>query len=135
MCGVGLSCPLTGQAFWTYGVGIPPKRLPHMFRAMHCCSQLPLSESVLAHSAWLVSLQNTSRSAAVVSDFCRLKENLGGGRGFPGEIKESAQHKRNLIKLYILGTKQNKKNLPGSVIHMSESICPNVCDLLYRAAN
>lgn len=35
-------------------------------------------------------LRNPSQSAAVVSDFCRLKENPGAGGEFPGEIKESA---------------------------------------------
>lgn len=46
--------------------------------------------------ALLVFVQNPSQSAAVVSDFCRLKENPGAGESFLGRSKSQPNIKEIL---------------------------------------
>lgn len=85
------SLPSVSHTFLNTGVrrtAESSKNLLPGLRETHCCCQL--SGSALAHLAEPMSLQNLSRSTAVVSDFCRLKGTLAGGEVFPGEIKESA---------------------------------------------
>ena len=75
---------------WNVGLGRPLENSQHILQGPQRDALLSsiLSVSTLTLLS-VVCFQNPSWSAAVVSDFCRLKETPGGGAEiFPGEIKE-----------------------------------------------
>lgn len=93
--------PPCSPAFWHTSSGIP-RIAGHRLQGLRGAatdSVLSLSQPMFSSlPPWLCLsfLRNPSQSAAVVSDFCRLKENPGAGESFLGRSKSQPNIKEIL---------------------------------------